>query len=223
MSRKALLVVFLFFPMTGFVHAQSLDDFLACEEFTDRVERVICLEEALEEATVSSEPEDVVENVTAVEEFGQEQEAGPVNDEANEDNSSRGFLPRIRMPSIGGIFSRDQNNNEEAEEAQEESQVESTEETSSASSVESFGREQARVVENEDGREELVDVVSEIDTYRNMLTITLASGQVWRQTHTKRFNLRKGDEVRIYPSRWGESFRLETDRLNGFIQVGRVQ
>jgi len=219
MSRKAFLVVFLFFPVAGFVHAQSVDEFLACEEFTDRVERVICLEEALEAATASHESSDVAESTTSVEDFGQAPETATMDDEDANENG-RGLLPRIRMPSIGGIFGRNRGGEEEDTVEEEEP---AAEQAASAGTVENFGRERARIVETEDGREELRDVVLDLDTYRNMLTITLASGQVWRQTHSRRFNLREGDEVRIYPSRWGDSYRLETDRLNGFIQVGRVE
>ena len=219
MFRKVFLGVLVTFPVVGFVQAQTQEDFLACAEFTDRVERVICLEEALEAATDTSEPAEVADTETAVEDFGQAPEAAvTVSEDEESSEGGKGFLPRIRMPSIGGIFSR--NRDEEESNVPEEP---SADESAKATPVESFGRERARVVENEDGREELRDVVTDIETYRNMLTITLASGQVWRQTHTRRFNLREGDEVRIYPSAWGESYRLETDRLNGFIQVGRVQ
>ncbi|MFZ8929461.1 MAG: hypothetical protein EBS81_07135 [Gammaproteobacteria bacterium] len=217
MFRKVFLGIFLTFP-AGFIQAQSLEDFLACADFTDRVERVICLEEALEAASAASESAEVGETPTTVEDFGQATEAAV----ASEDDSKngRGILPRIRMPSIGGIFGR--NRDEETEQTVEEERA-ANDKTESESSVESFGRERARVVANADGTEELRDVVAELDTYRNMLVITLESGQVWRQTHSRRFNLRVGDAVSISPSRWGESFRLEAERLNGFIQVGRMQ
>ena len=91
--------------------------------------------------------------------------------------------------------------------------------------VDSFGLEsQARVVSRGDDGEELLDNIVDIDTYRpNMFEITLESGQIWRQMVPKRFALRKGDPVRIYPIRIGEDYRLTTARLEGFIQVKRVK
>ena len=91
--------------------------------------------------------------------------------------------------------------------------------------IETFGRErQPQVVTRNDGSEELLDEVSDLDVIKpNMLDITLDSGQVWRQVYPKRFALKKGDLVRIYPSKWGDDFRLTTSRLSGFIQVSRVK
>lgn len=217
MIRMTTIVFCFLLPWAGAANAQSLEDFLACGEFIDRVERVICLEEALEAATsVETTVEDVVvEDISSVEDFGQQSEAS-LSEEATGIDSERRLLPRIRMPSIGGIFNR---NNDDDEEAVDDNSVN----TDSEDNLESFGRGQAKVVKMEDGRDELFDVVAEIDVYRpNMINITLASGQVWRQTHARRYNLRKGDSVRIYPSGWGDSYRLATERLSGFIQVNRL-
>lgn len=219
MFRKFIVSSFLCFFLAGTVYAQTLEDFLACADYSDRVERVICLEQTLDAAVTKDASSLVNESVTAAEDFGQDNETEMTAESRMEDDSDRGLLPRLRMPSIGGIFGRDKNDDED-DTITEASVVE---EPASVTSVENFGRARARVVENEDGREELVDEVADIDRYQNMLTITLASGQVWRQTHSKRYNLRKGDEVRVYPSRWGDSYRLESERLRGFIQVGRVQ
>ena len=72
--------------------------------------------------------------------------------------------------------------------------------------------------------DELNDVVAELVMAKpDQWLVKLASGQVWRQTHPRRLNLREGDAVRIYPTGWGENFRLEAVRLNGFIQVLRVE
>jgi hypothetical protein len=53
--------------------------------------------------------------------------------------------------------------------------------------------------------------------------ITLDNGQVWRQMQPKRYPLQPGYDVRIYSSRWGNSYRLSSPILNGFIQVERVR
>lgn len=55
------------------------------------------------------------------------------------------------------------------------------------------------------------------------LVITLDNGQVWRQTVPMPYRLREGLEVRLYPSRWGDTYRLTNDQLRGYIQVERVR
>ena len=53
--------------------------------------------------------------------------------------------------------------------------------------------------------------------------IDVDGGQVWYQINSKRFRLREGMQVRIYPSPFGGSFRLSASNMNGFIQVRRIQ
>lgn len=66
--------------------------------------------------------------------------------------------------------------------------------------------------------------VAALDYFKpDVLTITLENGQVWRQKYARRYNLREGDDVRIYGTNWGVQFRLEAERFNGFIQVERVR
>lgn len=57
----------------------------------------------------------------------------------------------------------------------------------------------------------------------NKYLVTLDNGQIWEQQVAERYLLRVGQRVRVYPSRWGEAYRLEADDLNGFIQVTRVR
>jgi len=101
-------------------------------------------------------------------------------------------------------------------------------------SISDFGRETvsasrnrentARVLETDDGEKELVDLVARLDEkVPNQWEITLESGQVWYQINSKRFRLREGMQVRIYPSPFGGSFRLSASNMNGFIQVRRIQ
>jgi len=74
---------------------------------------------------------------------------------------------------------------------------------------------------------DLVEFHSTISKLREYIPgrylITLENGQVWRQMVAKRYRLRVGHNVRIYPSRWGKSFRLSAEELKGFIQVERVR
>jgi len=91
-----------------------------------------------------------------------------------------------------------------------------------ADSVEnSFGlpeeKEEAQVIE-------LIARVAELkELGLNRYLITLENGQVWEQMQTRRFALSEGDEVRIYPTRWGSSYRLSSQSHKGYIQVQRLR
>jgi len=219
-SGKSLFA-FLFLPVACLVQAQDADPFLACADITDRVE---CLEEALENATqeeadvVEAMPEAVVQETeeTSVEDFGTQKEAVTEVVEEQDSDEGRSFF---RLPRLGSIFGggNDDANGEAAR--QEPADAVDTEEDR----LESFGR-QPRVVVNDDGEDELNDVITELMMAKpNMWLIRLESGQVWRQTHPSRLNLREGGSARIYPTGWGDNYRLETSRLSGFIQVLRVE
>lgn len=53
--------------------------------------------------------------------------------------------------------------------------------------------------------------------------ITLENGQIWEQVRPKKYPLRPGLEVRIYPTSWGQSYRLSGESTGGYIQVRRVR
>ncbi len=57
----------------------------------------------------------------------------------------------------------------------------------------------------------------------NAYVIRLDNGQIWEQTEPKRYTLRPGLEVRIYPTRWGSRYRLTGIDSGGHIQVRRVE
>ena len=110
--------------------------------------------------------------------------------------------------------------------APESTQAAESDEPVAEDDISSFGQapEQARVETLEDGEKALVDTITEIkrlDSTR--LLITLASGQVWRQTVGKRYLLREGDTVRITASDWGNDYRLSADGKRGYIQVNRAR
>jgi hypothetical protein len=72
--------------------------------------------------------------------------------------------------------------------------------------------------------EEIRSAIAALDERRpNEHLITLENGQVWRQSLAKRYPLRVGQAIRIYPTRWGDSFRLTAIESNGYIQVERMQ
>jgi hypothetical protein len=71
---------------------------------------------------------------------------------------------------------------------------------------------------------EIVATVTELhETVPNAWLITLDNGQVWRQNPPQRFALKTGQRVTLRTSKWGVSYRLSADALNGFIQVERVR
>jgi hypothetical protein len=72
---------------------------------------------------------------------------------------------------------------------------------------------------------EIVGVIAELrETVPNSYVITLADGQVWRQTRAAPYPLTTGATVRIYEvERWGGSYRLTAVGRKGFIQVAPVR
>ena len=61
------------------------------------------------------------------------------------------------------------------------------------------------------------------ETVPNAWLITLDNGQVWRQNPPQRFALTAGQRVTLRGTKWGTSYRLSAETLNGFIQVERVR
>jgi hypothetical protein len=81
--------------------------------------------------------------------------------------------------------------------------------------------------EKQEEEKDLVELHSTVSKLKEYLPqrflITLENGQVWRQMVGERYRLKVGYKVRIYPNRWGKSFRLSAEELKGFIQVERVR
>jgi len=57
----------------------------------------------------------------------------------------------------------------------------------------------------------------------NAWVITLDNGQIWQQVQPEAYPLRAGLEVRIYPTNWGDSYRLIGAGTGRHIQVRRVR
>lgn len=96
--------------------------------------------------------------------------------------------------------------------------------------VAGFGRNtpaaDARVLVNSEGGQELLDEIVDLrERVPGRWLITLASGQVWYQDNSQRMRLRKGMQVRIYPSPLGGSWRMARadGEQSGFVQVSRIQ
>jgi hypothetical protein len=98
---------------------------------------------------------------------------------------------------------------------------------SSPDPVDGFGRESTdsvAVVSGTGDSKELQDTIAALEqSGPNLWTVTLSSGQKWRQMVSKPYRLQVGDPVRIYQSFWGKSYRLSAPRLASFIQVQRVE
>lgn len=90
-------------------------------------------------------------------------------------------------------------------------------------SPENFGVNQLNLIERDDGRKEFVGRIADIKSSPSGWIVTLEQGQIWRQMIAKRFDLKKGQEVRIYPTRWGKDFRLKAENNSGYIQVERIR
>jgi len=86
-----------------------------------------------------------------------------------------------------------------------------------------FGTKKPYVVEGEDGKEELIGRIASLQKTNTGWIVILEEGQGWKQMVSKRYALREGQEVRIYPTRWGESYRLSVVDTAGYIQVERIQ
>jgi len=96
--------------------------------------------------------------------------------------------------------------------------------TPQADSVENrFGLPEEKVNEKAQANELIARVAEIKELGRNRFLITLENGQVWEQMQTRRFALAEGDEVRIYPTRWGSSYRLSSQSHKGYIQVQRLR
>ena len=208
------LFVLILLPVMA--NGQDVNDFLRCGELENRLDRVLCLESALD-AAGSAPAANAESSGNTVADFG----TASGTENASREDEEEGRRGWLRMPRLPNIFNR---NRDEAEEVYQPASVAESDTTTGADRLEQFGRETTRVVVNEDGQDELIDVISELEEVGpNVWEVTLASGQVWRQMHPRRYNLRAGQTVRIYPTGWGENFRLETERLAGFIQVARIK
>ena len=84
-------------------------------------------------------------------------------------------------------------------------------------------RRKAGADDNRAGPTELVDRIAALETGPNGWIITLKNGQIWRQSINKRYHLQNGQQVRIYPTIWGESYRLSAEGNGAFIQVKRIR
>lgn len=88
---------------------------------------------------------------------------------------------------------------------------------------ENFGLKEKKKNNDEDVVELISKITALNERLPNRYLITLENDQVWWQKVGSRYQMQVGDEVRIYPSRWGGAYRLTVVDQSGFIQVERVK
>lgn len=191
-----LSAVLMPFSLESFAQGATLDD---CQAIEDRLARYACY--------------DSLEGASGV-------VPRPVRAARSGDTDRAGQEAEDEPSLFGRIFGRD--SDEEEQQAEELAAISKSAEPT----PDSFGKPQAnttRIVKDEDGKSELIGTVAALEQVGPSLwLVTLDGGQQWRQMVSKRYNLQVGQEVRIYSTRWGSSFRMSSRELGGYIQVQRV-
>ena len=182
--------------------------FLACERFSDRGQRIACLEDALEAATAA----------TDAEKRRAEPAASPAPAPAPapvEQAVEQAVVPPTRTAPPVAVESANPG----------ETGTKDNEDPSLLERLRNFGRDDdgATLSTDASGQDRLHDTIASLEKRRDAWIVTLASGQVWMQDYPRAFALREGDDVTIYRAGFGNGYRLATDRLSGFIRVKRVR
>lgn len=178
--------------------------FLACARFSDRAQRIACLEDALEAATRAQGANAQTPAQAPMPPAVAAQPAAPAP------QAAPAPLPASAppVPPATATVSVDP--------------APTTEERSLLERVRAFGQK-VTMTQDDNGTERLHDSITGLEKRNDLLIVTLSSGQVWRQEVAKTLNLRVGDAVEIYQDGIGQGFRLATPRLSGFIRVERVR
>jgi hypothetical protein len=185
---------------TGIALAQD-STFVACARYSDRGQRIACLEDALETALSAQQGSQVTGPAAPVAESTQA--ARPVAPNPVAANPPPSTPPEAPVAS--------------AEEQGERSSL--------LYRIRSFGRDDEEVSLSTDasGNERLHDTITALEQRTEMWIVTLSSGQVWRQAYPRTLNLRVGDDISIYQEGIGNGYRMATPRLSGFIRVERLK
>jgi hypothetical protein len=80
-----------------------------------------------------------------------------------------------------------------------------------------------RQPEHQDEEEYFGTITALRERLPNAYVITLDNGQIWQQVQPEAYPLRPGLEVRIYPTNWGDSYRLIAADTGRHIQVRRIR
>lgn len=188
--------------LTGAVQAQQADselliDASACVDIVSPIERLACFEAQTRAASGA----------------GSSGAAAPARSEP---------LPVLNLPRTASQPAPAQPASQPQVQPQPQPQSQATTATPTANAEDRFGLPEKAA--EQEKKEELRGSIAELrETYPNQYMITLVNGQVWRQMVPERYMLQVGQDVRIYPTRWGQSYRLAVEKLGGYIQVERVK
>jgi hypothetical protein len=198
-----------------------------CVRLRSAAERFACYEQHVNEALTNA-PEEAAESQTAGEASDRPADGTddrPVDDaggrpasarEARDERPARGPEPRDleRVPELTiesgdapaarSLAARPSGDGDPAERAGRTSR-------------------QQEAVEDDASGEYVGTIASLRERLPNQYLITLDNGQIWRQVYPEHYRLQLGHQVRIYPTKWGTSYRLTVEELHGFIQVERVR
>ena len=136
----------------------------------------------------------------------------------NENNKNRPNVP-VQQPAV-------QNNTnsrlQEEYRVMQEELARRRNEAESDQGFKQYGLKDQRVTV-EDGKEVIYDRIAALEEVYDGWLVTLESGQMWKQMSRKTYMLKVGQQVKISPAMWGDSFHLSVKELGSFIQVKRVK
>lgn len=199
-NAAAVAVTLLVSLASNALHAQD-SAFLACAQYNDRGDRIACLEDALEAALAAQERAQNTPRPAAP-------AAAPETPPAAPAQNPVAVAPPATEPP----------------EASAAAPAEREERTSLMDRIRAFGQSDAASISTDpSGNERLHDTITALEKRNELWTVTLSSGQVWRQAYPRTLNLRVGDEISIYQEGLGDGYRLATPRLSGFIRVERAK
>lgn len=187
--------------------------FLACAQYSDRTQRVACLETALAAAMAAQ----------AAPGASAQSSATPAT---NTPAPVASMAPAVPTAPAAPQAAAAAPPTPVAAAAPASAAVTTTtsEEPSLLERLGKFGREEkVRVSTDLEGQDQLHDTITQLEKHNNLWTVTLSSGQVWKQEVARNLNLREGDEITIYQDGFGSGYRLATKRLSGFIRVERLK
>ena len=205
------------------VSSNEINYFSRCRNIMDEKTRVTCYDELYDRAVRAVTPSNdnaklLDENMRMREELARIRgRTGPANTAGQYGSYSR----RESYPASN--TTREYSRRSPPQESNRAEEFGLNESNPASGRTENQGKNEPYVVENDKGEEELIGRVTSLDKGPNGWIITLEQGQVWRQMISKRFQLREGQQVRIYPTIWGKSYRLTLVDGGGFIQVERVR
>ena len=189
-------ILFVPVPVSAQVSSVEINYFSRCRQVYDERDRLACYDDLYDRALRAANPQAAADRLM--------EENRRMREELARIRSRTGSAP-VRSDSRADDFGRNEPYRVKRNEADD------------------FGREEPYVVKGDDGEAELIGRIASLQKTNTGWIVILEQGQVWRQMVSKRYDLHEGQEVRIYPTRWGDSYRLTAADTSGFIQVQRIE